>query len=401
MEKYLDLRTFSFNNGGKNSDSTNEEYNKRYNSLAAIRLPFKINNIDSFVMYNDELMFQISSIYQKNNKINRILNSVPSIAYRGYIIKSLIEEIQQSNEFENVESTRQEIKSAYDNSNPKKSYRFSGMVNKYNMLIDQKYIKLNTSSDVRTLYDEFVLDEVRAEEPNDAPDGEIFRKDIIKVVGKTLGDVHYGLYPESKIIETMNQSLSFANNGDIDILIRVAVFHFMFGYIHPFYNGNGRMARFISSYQLSEHINLVGCLRISYIIKENRAKYQRLFKNAEDERTLGDITGFVIGFLELINLACDDVINDLIEKTEKYKYQHDCLYEVLENNLTEIAAKYYKIFDVILENTVFIGNGVSIDDIKKETNFSKNTISKVLNESELVVFHDKIGKKHMWFSKPL
>ena len=60
---------------------------------------------------------------------------------------------------------------------------------------------------------------------------------------------------ESKIIETMNQALTLLNDEDIDVLIRSAIFHFVFGFIHPFYNGNGRMARFISSYKMSDVLN--------------------------------------------------------------------------------------------------------------------------------------------------
>ncbi|WP_318259784.1 Fic family protein [Ruminococcus sp. YRD2003] len=64
-----------------------------------------------------------------------------------------------------------------------------------------------------------------------------------------------GLAPESKIIDTMNKSLDVFNNNDIDIFMRIAVFHYLFGYIHPFYDGNGRTSRFISSYLLSRQLN--------------------------------------------------------------------------------------------------------------------------------------------------
>jgi hypothetical protein len=70
------------------------------------------------------------------------------------------------------------------------------------------------------LYNEFVLAEVVDEDPNDYPDGEIFRKGTIRVAGKTMEKVHEGLYPESKIIEYMNQALSLLNDEDIDVIIQ-------------------------------------------------------------------------------------------------------------------------------------------------------------------------------------
>ncbi len=35
-------------------------------------------------------------------------------------------------------------------------------------------------------------------------------------------------------------------------LVSIAVFHYLFGYVHPFYDGNGRMARYLSSIFCSE-----------------------------------------------------------------------------------------------------------------------------------------------------
>ena len=59
------------------------------------------------------------------------------------------------------------------------------------------------------------------------------------------------------------------NNDDINFLIRIAVFHYAFGYIHPFYDGNGRTSRFISSYLLSQRLEDLVSFRLSYTIKLN------------------------------------------------------------------------------------------------------------------------------------
>ena len=396
MDKYIDMRVFSFENGGKSSTKVKEEYEKRYNSVSTIRLPFKINNLNAFVVLNGEMVNSISLIYQHNTKLMSELESVPREAYREYVIQSLIDEIQQSNEFENVESTRQEIKKAYDNIE-KKNYRFNGMVNKYNMLLSDTNISLLTSSDVRKLYDEFILDEVIKENPEDGPDGEIFRKDVVHIYGKSMESIHDGLYPESRIIETMDQALHVLNDDDIELLIRVAIFHFMIGYIHPFYNGNGRISRFISSYMLSKSIDLSVCLRISYIIKENRSLYQRIFKEAEDNRNMGDITGFVNSFLILIKTACIDVENDIHEKNTTYKVMKRKLDEKLQNKKIDIAPKYKKVFYFILEKTIFIGNGATIEDISKNTGVAKMTLNKLFEKASDFVYKKKDGRKNRWF----
>ena len=62
--------------------------------------------------------------------------------------------------------------------------------------------------------------------------------------------IHSGIYPEEKLNEAMTAALDFLNDDNIDILIRISAFHYLFGYIHPFYDGNGRTSRFISSHLL-------------------------------------------------------------------------------------------------------------------------------------------------------
>ncbi|WP_366520018.1 Fic family protein [Paenibacillus xylanexedens] len=54
--------------------------------------------------------------------------------------------------------------------------------------------------------------------------------------------------PEKDIVVAMGKLLNFMNNHeDIPLMIRVAISHYFYGYVHPFYDGNGRSSRFISS----------------------------------------------------------------------------------------------------------------------------------------------------------
>ena len=396
MEKYIDMRIFTLNHGGISSQTVKDEYEKRYYGISTIRLPFKINDVNAFMVYTGEIVNSISSIYQLNARLTSELRSVPGEAYKEYIIQSLIEEIQQSNEVEHVESTRQEIQKAYDNKE-KKSLRFTGMVNKYSLLLSKTDIRLMTSSDIRQLYDDFILDEVVQENPEDRPDGDIFRKGTVHVYGKSIDSLHDGLYPESRIIEAMDQALHVLHDDDLNLLIRTAIFHFMFGYIHPFYNGNGRMSRFISSYMLSKSLEQAICLRLSYVIKEKKNKYLKMFKDTEDARSMGDLTGFVISFLSLIESACYDVVNDIHEKNEIYQMMKTRLDEYLQDTNLDIAQKYHIVFHYILEKTIFIGKGASFEDIVNHTRVTKATVYKLLAKTDSFVYKRKEGREYRWF----
>ena len=80
-------------------------------------------------------------------------------------------------------------------------------------------------------------------------------------------------------------------------MIRIAIFHYLFGYIHPFYDGNGRTSRFINSYLLSKKLQFLVSYKLSYTIKENMNSYYKSFKETNDEKNKGNLSFFVISFL--------------------------------------------------------------------------------------------------------
>ena len=80
------------------------------------------------------------------------------------------------------------------------------------------------------------------------------------------------------MIEALNTSLEILNSEEIPLLARVAIFHYLFEYVHPFYDGNGRTARFIVSYFLTTRFHKLIALRLSVIIKKRRKIYYDLFK---------------------------------------------------------------------------------------------------------------------------
>ena len=83
---------------------------------------------------------------------------------------------------------------------------------------------------------------------------------------------------KKKLIDFLNKSLDFlTNENNVGPLVKIAVFHYLFGYAHPFYNGNGRTSRFISSYLLCNILNQSIALRISYTIKNDKNKYYKAF----------------------------------------------------------------------------------------------------------------------------
>lgn len=396
MEKYKPMWLVSFDFPG-NTQKVKSILNERLNSGAAIRFSFQVAGNSSFVMLNPELMMLISSIYQKNTRLLQLTSSIPEGAIEQFGYSTLVEEIQQTNEVENVHSTRKEIRAALNEMHEGgKSKRFAGMVRKYHMLLSHQEIPLQSCADIRRLYDDFILDEVIRENPENKPDGVVFRKDKTSVYSQHDQKIHDGLYPENRIMESMELALGVLNDSAIDPLIRIAVFHYMFAYIHPFYDGNGRMTRFISSYMLSKTFAESVCLRIALVIKDHRPKYYKLFKETNEARNFGDLTYFVIGFLSFIEQAMEDTYLVLLEKKKRYDRAIGQLENAINQVYPTISGDMRIAMRIMLQCALFGDKYISMKSLEAITSHDRRTIDKVLTASNLFN-KKKDGHKYWWY----
>jgi len=396
MEKYQDMRHLYYKRvGGK--EKMQQLLEERYNSDAAIHIPFSIGQYPAFVMLNRELSMLISSIYQANRKLERLSSTLPDHACLQFWRNMMVEEIQQSNEVENVRSTRKEIREAVQEIElPHSTKRFRGMVRKYDMLIRDKEIPLRTCSDIRKLYDEFVLDEILRENPDNAPDGLLFRQNVVSVYSGHDQEIHRGIVPEQTIIETMEQALGFFNDATVDPLIRIAVFHYAFSYIHPFYDGNGRMTRFISACALSQYFDKSACLRIAYIIKAQRPVYYRIFKDANNKHSMGELTSFVMQFLTFFLQALNDSYSILSEKRDHLHRYKALLAAAIKEHPANISTKGAVLLEIMLQEKLFGFPQYDINYLSSLLDVSAKTARKTMEEYEPLVYHVTEKRKHLW-----
>ncbi|NCE99111.1 Fic family protein [Emergencia sp. 1XD21-10] len=298
----------------KNKDIFETEFAARKNRADTISLGFQIGDYEAFYVNHPEFALQMARLYKKFAQLEKLCAVLPGVAYKFYERNCLIDEIIITNDIEGIRSTRKEIISVMetDEHAPKKG-RFAGLVEKYMFLENGSApyeIALETSQDVRNLYDEIVLAEI--EKPN-WPDGEIFRKDLAEVISGTQQVKHKGVYPEQKIIEYIDQTLALFKRQDILNLHKVAILHYMIGYVHPFYDGNGRLSRFLSSYLLKKEFNTLTALRLAYTIKENKSEYYKAFDICNNGLNRGELTYFLIYFSEVVERSIDSLIEKLEE----------------------------------------------------------------------------------------
>lgn len=352
-------------------------YDARFNSEASIKLPIKIHENVGFIFNTNEITKLLVKIYKTINKINLLRTHLPNIAINSYIIKSLKDEIALTNEIEGVRSTRKEIEDAIDSIKNDKSARFKGLVDKYFKLISNEIIPLNNCEDIRTIYDALVLPEIEKE---NLPDGILFRKEPVQVVSATQKEKHRGIMPESKIIESLDLCLDFLKNDDIDSLIKISAFHYLFGYIHPFYDGNGRTSRFISSYLIKNELDILLALKLSYTVKNNINKYYKAFDVCNDRKNKGDITFFVVTFLELLSQASDDLYTKTADLNDQLNYYNNIINTLVNEKV--LNDKQAKCIFILCQNRLFDDTYMNMNTLTELLEKSDTTTRKILKSLE-------------------
>lgn len=352
-------------------------YDARFNSEASIKLPIKIHENVGFIFNTNEITKLLVKIYKTINKINLLRTHLPNIAINSYIIKSLKDEIALTNEIEGVRSTRKEIEDAIDSIKNDKSARFKGLVDKYFKLISNEIIPLNNCEDIRTIYDALVLPEIEKE---NLPDGILFRKEPVQVVSATQKEKHRGIMPEAKIIESLDLCLDFLKNDDIDSLIKISAFHYLFGYIHPFYDGNGRTSRFISSYLIKNELDILLALKLSYTVKNNINKYYKAFDVCNDRKNKGDITFFVVTFLELLSQASDDLYTKIADLNDQLNYYNNIINTLVNEKV--LNDKQAKCIFILCQNRLFDDTYMNMNTLTELLEKSDTTTRKILKSLE-------------------
>lgn len=352
-------------------------YDARFNSEASIKLPIKIHENVGFIFNTNEITKLLVKIYKTINKINLLRTHLPNIAINSYIIKSLKDEIALTNEIEGVRSTRKEIEDAIDSIKNDKSARFKGLVDKYFKLISNEIIPLNNCEDIQTIYDALVLPEIEKE---NLPDGILFRKEPVQVVSATQKEKHRGIMPESKIIESLDLCLDFLKSDDIDSLIKISAFHYLFGYIHPFYDGNGRTSRFISSYLIKNELDVLLALKLSYTVKNNINKYYKAFDVCNDRKNKGDITFFVVTFLELLSQASDDLYTKIADLNDQLNYYNNIINTLVNEKV--LNDKQAKCIFILCQNRLFDDTYMNMNTLTELLEKSDTTTRKILKSLE-------------------
>ena len=148
-----------------------------------------------------------------------------------------------------------------------------------------------------------------------------YRQEEMQIVSGAMGKekIHYQAPPPKQVKYEMDKFLDWLNNNtEIDLVIKSAIAHFWFIIIHPFDDGNGRIARAISDLLLARSDNSSQRFYSfsNQILLERKIYYNILQKIQHKD---GEITEWIVWFLNCLHHA----LKNTEQTIDKVLYQAD------------------------------------------------------------------------------
>jgi Fic family protein len=166
---------------------------------------------------------------------------------------------------------------------------------------------------------------------------------------------------------------------DYDYLVKMALIHYQFESIHPFYDGNGRSGRILNVlYLVLKDLLELPILYVSRYIIKHKSDYYRLL---QEVRTKENYTEWILFMLDAVEVTANNSC-DLIDSIET----------MMNNTQKLIQQKLPKIYSKDLVETLFLHPYTKIEFLVDRLNVTRKTASKYLKELATIGILKEIKK---------
>ncbi len=252
----------------------------------------------------ENIVFTSNHAAINQNTIKLLLK--PQNEYYG--IKAAEEEIIATSAIESIDFSRDSVRNILKGLAPKneEENRILGIKHGLEFIANTSN-KINEQS-IYKLYMMTVGDFLAGDDK--LLDGSFYRHDTVFVVGDHVE--HSGI-DHKKVPEYMKLLVKFINTeDDINDLIKAAIIHFYIAFIHPYFDGNGRMARLIHLWFLIQKgYQSALFIPFSSRIEKSRKAYYAAYTLIEQNKKYSekiDVTPFILYFI-------NNVYNKISEKS--------------------------------------------------------------------------------------
>lgn len=262
-----------------------------------------------------------------------------------FISRGIVEEAIASSQLEGANTTRQIAKQFLREGRKPRNEAEHMILNNYNAMaaIEQEYKKRELDLNMLfELHSTIVKNTVLKEEQGR------FRTDEDRIVVSDEKFI-YHIPPKMAFVETeINRLIEFANDKMVTLdfihpVLKAIKIHFWIGYLHPFTNGNGRLARLLFYwYLLRKGYWAFAYLPISTIIKRSPVQYRKAYIYSEQDEL--DLTYFIDYHIRKIKLAVKDFQGYLERKSLENKRMNSLAKKTyhLNDRQIQLLQYYYK-----------------------------------------------------------
>lgn len=220
----------------------------------------------------------------------------------------------------------------------------------------------------------------------------------MQVVSGGLGKekVHFQAPDSSILASEMNWFLDWFNtNNDLDLVIKAAIAHLWFVTIHPFDDGNGRLARAITDMLLAQSDqSSQRFFSMSAQIRLERNNYYEILEKTQKGNL--DITGWILWFLNCLKSALnstDSILNKTLYKSDFWnkhaktpinERQKKLLNKILDGFEGKLSSsKWAKIAKCSKDSAIRDINDLITKDILKKEKAGGRSTSYVLKDNKV------------------
>ena len=322
----------------------------------------------------------LESLNEASRSLAELKGFANSIPNQYILINAItINEAKDSSEIENIVTTHDSIykvltESGFKDESAKEvvDYR-SAIWRGYEIIKEKEFISTNILVELQGMI-----------EHNKAG---IRKNPGTKLINSKTGEVIYTPPQDEKEIRDLLKNLEdyINENDDVDPLIKMALIHYQFESIHPFYDGNGRTGRILNVlYLVLNNLLDSPILYLSNYINKNKDEYYRLFTEFRENGNYEDWIIYILKGIEETSKNTIELIKLIQEEMEAYK----------EDFITKLP----KIYSEELLDSLFYEVYTRINYIEERCHVTRQTAATYLNslvEAGLLEF-EKIGRESIY-----
>ena len=346
------------------------------NKLA--KLPPKREKVETI-----EILRQLSKSSNSLGELKGIAKTIPN---QEMLINAVVlQEAKDSSEIENIITTQDELYKALA-TNTKQPTQVKEVINYrsaifsgFELIQQQGFLKLK---DIETIQKTIIENNAGIR----SMAGTVLKND------KTGEIVYTPPQEKDEILDLLGNFLEHFNvkQNDLNPLINLAILHYQFESIHPFYDGNGRAGRILNIlYLIINDLLDIPILYLSSYINENKADYYRLLNTVNNKDEWSE---YIIYMLKAVEVTS----NRTIEKINSIKI-------LLDKTIIYAQEKEPKVYRKELIELLFEHPYSKIEFVVEKLNVERKAASRYLKKMEEIgiLTSQKIGRESVYVNTKL